>query len=446
MLSDTIVALATPPGRSALAVVRLSGADAFDVAERVIDRFASHPPRLATLARFTDKGEETLDRGVYLAFPGPNSYTGDDTVELTCHGGTTVAGRLLAALEDAGARPAQPGEFTRRAVLNGKMDLVQAEAVGDLIEATAPAQARVALHHLEGGLSHRLDQLREDLIELQALLGYHIDFPEEDEPPVPSEAIAARLRAVAGRVAQLLATSPAGERVHDGAIVVFAGRPNVGKSSLFNTLLGVERAIVTEVPGTTRDAIEAQTDFLGWPVRLVDTAGLRGGAERIEQLGIEVSQRYQQAADLVLLCVESGRDLEDEERALLDTPSPRGGMPVLVRTKADVTAESSEGIPVSAVTGDGVDALRKTVAEQVFGDRIQLTDIEPMLTRERHRQALASAHAALEQAGPHLRPGGDAVLAAHHVQEAVRSLDTLIGTVDIEDVLDRIFGSFCVGK
>ncbi|MEE8061973.1 MAG: tRNA uridine-5-carboxymethylaminomethyl(34) synthesis GTPase MnmE [Gemmatimonadales bacterium] len=446
MLSDTIVALATPPGRSALAVIRLCGADAFEVAGRVIDGFSPDPPRHATLAGFMDAAGEIIDRGIYLAFPGPQSYSGDDTVELTCHGGTTVAGRLVAALEAAGARPAHPGEFTRRAVLHGKLDLIQAEAVGDLVDATAPAQARAAVHQLEGGLSRRLERLREDLIEVQALLGYDIDFPEEDEPPVSRETMAGRLEDVDRQVAQLLATSPAGERVHDGAVVVLAGRPNVGKSSLFNTLLGVDRAIVTEVPGTTRDAIEAHTDFLGWPVRLVDTAGLRADAERIEQLGIEVSQRYQQAADVVLLCAESGRDLAPDERALLDTPLPRGGLPVLVRTKADLTQTASEGIPVSAVTGDGVDVLRKTVAERVFGDRIQLADLEPMLTRERHRRALGGAQEAMRQAAPHLEPEGDTVLAAHHVQEAVRALDTLIGTVDIEEVLDRIFSSFCVGK
>ena len=174
---------------------------------------------------------------------------------------------------------------------------------------------------------------------------------------------------------------------------------------------------MTEVPGTTRDAIEAHTDFLGWPVRLVDTAGLRADAERIEQLGIEVSQRYQQAADVVLLCAESGRDLAPDERALLDTPLPRGGLPVLVRTKADLTQTASERIPGSAVTVDGVDVLRKTVAERVFGDRIQLADLEPMLTRERHRRALGGAQEAMRQAAPHLEPEGDTVLAAHHVQE-----------------------------
>ena len=201
-------------------------------------------------------------------------------VELSCHGGLLAPARLLAALHAAGARPAAPGEFTRRAVLNGKLDLVQAEAVGDLIDAVAPAQARAALRQLDGGLSRRLAELRRVLVETEGLLAYDIDFPGEDDGPVSPARIAAQLEDVAGRVERLLATAPAAERLREGALLVLAGRPNAGKSSLFNALLGAERALVTEIPGTTRDAVEAHTDFLGWPVRLIDTAGLWDAPER----------------------------------------------------------------------------------------------------------------------------------------------------------------------
>jgi tRNA modification GTPase len=326
------------------------------------------------------------------------------------------------------------------------MDLIQAEAVGDLIDATAPAQARSALQQLDGGLSQRLMRLRTDLIGVVALLSYDIDFPGEDEPPVAPATVKERLDEVARQIDHLLKTAPAGERVREGAVVVLAGRPNVGKSSLFNALLGLDRAIVTEVPGTTRDAIEAGTSFLGWPVRLVDTAGLRADPDRIEQLGIEISHRYLQAADMVLLCVEADEELTVEEQDLLSTALPRGGFPLLVRTKVDLTESTPEGTSVSADTGIGLDVLRRTIAQRVFGDQIQLADLEPMLTRERHRVALQHAVESLRDARPFLEQPGDPVLAAHHVQQATGALDTLVGAVDVEDVLDRIFSSFCVGK
>jgi tRNA modification GTPase len=441
MLSDPIVALATPPGRAALAVIRLSGSGAFDVAARVITRFQAHPARRATLASFHEPDGQPIDRGLYTTFPRPHSYTGEDLVELSCHGGLLVPGRLLAALHAAGARPAAPGEFTRRAVLNGKLDLVQAEAVGDLIDATAPAQAHAALNQLEGGLSRRIAALRESLIEIQALLSYDIDFPEEDDGPVAPARIAAQIEAAAAQIRGLVATAPSAERLREGALMVFAGRPNAGKSSLFNALLGSERALVTEIPGTTRDAIEAHTDFLGWPVRLADTAGLWNAPEKIERMGVEVSRRYLAAADLVLLCVEAGREVGEDEDAIAEARPT-----LLLRTKADLAAKAGQGIAVSALTGEGLGVLRRAAAERVFADRINLADLEPGLTRERHRTTLSRALVALGGAVPHLGSGGDAVLAAHHVRQAADALEELLGSIDIEEVLDRVFGSFCVGK
>ncbi len=441
MLSDPIAALATPPGRSALAVIRLSGRGAFGVAQRVIQGFRAEPARAATLATFRTPDGAPIDRGLYIVFPAPASYTGEDMVELSCHGGLAVPARLLAALQAAGARPAHPGEFTRRAVLNGKLDLVQAEAVGDLIDATTPAQSRAALRQLEGGLSRRLQELRDHLVELQALLGYDIDFPGEDDGPVSPARVAAALAEAARQVDRLLATGPWGERLREGALVVFAGRPNAGKSSLFNALLGSERALVTEIPGTTRDAIEAPADFLGWPVRLVDTAGLQDAADRIERMGIEVSRRYLAAADLVLLCAEAGRSLGPDEAMMTD-----GRPGLVVRTKADLASAGPGELAVSCVSGAGLDVLRRTVAARLFGDRVSLADLEPALTRERHRDALARARAALDDARPHLGGEGDAVLAAHHVRRATLALDELVGAVDVEEVLARVFATFCVGK
>jgi tRNA modification GTPase len=440
MLSDPIAALATPPGRSALAVVRVSGPGALAVVARVVEGFRTDRPRVATLATFHHDGEP-IDRGLYTVFPGPHSYTGEDMVELSCHGGQLAPARLLAALHAAGARHASPGEFTRRAVLNGKLDLVQAEAVGELIDAVAPAQARAALRRLDGGLSQRIAELRESLVELQALLSYEIDFPGEDDGPVPPDRIAVAVEASRARIGRLLATAPSADRMRQGALLVLAGRPNVGKSSLFNALLGTDRALVTEIPGTTRDAIEAHTDFLGWPVRLVDTAGLADAEDRLERMGIEVSRRYLSVADLVLLCVESGRGLDGSEAALAGA---RGAL--VVRTKRDLANGAAEGLAVSSVTGEGIDELRRAVAERMFGDRIALGDLEPTLGSERHREALARAAAALEDAAEHLGPGGEAVLVSHHVRVATLALDELIGVVDVEEVLGKVFAGFCVGK
>jgi len=285
----------------------------------------------------------------------------------------------------AGARPAAPGEFTRRAVLNGRMDLLQAEAVADLIDATAPAQGRAALAQLEGNLSRRIQQLREQLLELETLLAYDIDFPGEDDGPVSPERIRDALTRAAHQVEQLLASAPAGERLREGALVVIAGRPNAGKSSLFNALLGNDRALVTEIAGTTRDAIEAHLSFHDWPVRLVDTAGLRSTDDRIEAMGVAVSRRWLDAADLVLLCVESGVEVSEEEHELLARRPA-----LLVRTKSDLVQVDGG---VSAVTGEGLDQLRRDAAERLFGARMNLADLEPGLTRERHRTALSAAQA-----------------------------------------------------
>ena len=441
MLSDPIVAIATPSGRGALAIVRLTGDGVFELAARVIEDFSVEPVRTARLAGFQAEDGTLIDRGIYLTFAGPHSYTGEDSLECTSHGGLVVPARLVTAFLAAGARMAAPGEFTRRALLNGRVDLLQAEAVGDLIDATATVQARSALHQLEGGLSRRIGTLREGLLEAMALLSYDLDFPEEDEGAVAPARIRAALEQARGDVAGLLATAPVGERLREGALVVLAGRPNAGKSSLFNALLGTSRALVTEVPGTTRDTIEAPVEVEGWPVRLADTAGLWDAPAELDRLGVEVSRRYLANADLVLLCAEAGRALgEDEERILADRPA------LLVRTKADLAPEGDGALATSIVSGQGLDRLRQKMVERLFAQGQGYADLEPMLTRERHRQGLTRAGAELDAAIDLFESGGEPVLTAHHLRQATLALDEVIGAVDIEDVLDRVFSRFCVGK
>src|SRR5690606_15978239 len=272
-------------------------------------------PRLLAVVH-PERGER-LDHALVTYFPGPASYTGEDTVELSTHGGMLTPQLVLDALLAAGARQAERGEFTRRALFNGKLDLLQAEAIGDLIDGHSPAVDGVAVHLMERGLSRRVEELRREVIGLEGMVAYSIDFPEEDEPPVPPEQIDTAAVAVMERLEALVRTVPHGELLRSGAMLVLAGRPNSGKSSLFNALLGLERAIVTEIPGTTRDALEAELTLEGYPFRLVDTAGLRPAADRVEAIGIEVARRYLEAAQLVLFCVPAGREIDSEEQGFL---------------------------------------------------------------------------------------------------------------------------------
>ena len=449
MLSDPIVALATPPGRSAVAVIRLSGRGAFDVAGRCLRPFHPDRPRAALRARLVHPGtDEHVDDVVAAPFPAPRSYTGEDVVEISTHGGLLVPGEAVAALVAAGARPAQPGEFTRRALLHGKLDLLQAEATADLIDAGAPAQRRRALRQLDRGLSSRLEALRGELLELEALIAYDIDFPEEDEGPVSPARVTAAWRAVRERIKALLATAPEGERLREGALLVIAGPPNAGKSSLFNALLGQERAIVTEVPGTTRDAIEASTVIAGFPFRLVDTAGLRDSDDRVEQIGIEVARRYVDAADLILFCEDHAAASGEQYARRRDAFLANLSAPVVrVTTKQDLaTRPPPDGLPVSVVTGVGLDALRARLAETAFGRLLALGDVEPAVTRARHRTALERALGEVESFSAARERGVDAAATATHLRAAVGALDDLIGVVTPDDVLDRLFASFCVGK
>jgi len=449
VLSDPIVALATPPGRSALALIRLSGRGAFDVAARVLRPFRPEPFRTVRRVQVVHPATGVpLDEGLAACFGGPASYTGEDFVELSTHGGLVAPAAAVGALVAAGARPATPGEFTRRALLNGKLDLLQAEATADLIDAGSPAQARRALQQLDRGLSRRLEQLRAELIELEALIAYEIDFPEEDEGPVAPERVERAWGAARQRIAHLIATAPEGERLREGALLVIAGRPNAGKSSLFNTLLGRERAIVTEVPGTTRDAIEAYAVLDGFPFRLVDTAGLRESDDRVERLGIEVSRKYLAAADLVLFCRDAGSETRDaaSREFLASCTAPV----VEVTTKVDLAdrppAGPSDRLGVSVVTGEGLAELRRKLAEVAFGRLLALGDVEPVVTRARHREALDRALAEVEAFQSAREGGVDAAAAATHLRAALGALDDLIGVVTPDDVLDRVFATFCVGK
>ena len=446
MIDDTIVAIASPPGRGAIAVIRLSGRDAFSIARRHV-RAWPEEPRVTHLCDFFD-GDQRLDQALVTAFPGPHSFTGEDTVEISTHGGYLVPSTVVAALTTSGARQAAPGEFTRRAVLNGKLDILQAEAIGDLIDASSRAMQDAALAQLDGSLSRRLSALRNQLLDLEALIAYDVDFPEEDDGPISHERIESAIKAVLSALDALLATAPAGEIVREGAVVVIAGPPNAGKSSLFNALLGKSRAIVTEIPGTTRDALEAVIDTGKWPLRLVDTAGLRPTADRIERLGIEVSERYLAGAEVVLACAETSESLEETVQAV-QARTKATVQPVL--TKADLVTNRDKiargVLSVSAETGFGLQRLIsrvEAIVDEQCGPR--MVDV-PMLTRVRHKQALELARSEIAQFETTWAEARLPVtVAAVHLRTAITALEELVGAVDVEDVLDRVFSSFCVGK
>jgi tRNA modification GTPase len=448
VLTDVIAAVSTPPGRSGIALLRVSGSGAHDIARAVLTQFSTEPWRCARLSPAVHPArDEQLDEVLYLTYEAPASYTGEDMVEISTHGGLLVPAEVLAALLAAGARQATPGEFTRRAVANGKLDLLQAEGVADLVDATAPAQRRAALGQLDRGLSQRIGELREQVLELEALIGYEIDFPEEDSGPVPPERIAGAIGDLQRALGRLIDTAGEGERLREGALAVIAGRPNAGKSSLFNALLGSERAIVTHVPGTTRDAIEAPATCDGFPFRLIDTAGLRDSEDTVERLGIEVSRRYLAAADVVIFCAEAGRPLTAEERTFLDgVESPC----VVVRTKSDLAraaqAPGDEEVLVSVETGEGLAALRQRLARLAFTALSERGDVEPFLTRERHREALERALTEVREFESARDAGVEGAVAATHLRAAVTALEDVIGLVTTEDVLERVFASFCVGK
>ena len=472
---DTIVAIATPPGSGALAIVRLSGGDALTVADHVfrgrrpLREAATHTAHYGRILRPAEAngaaaapGDEVVDDVIATVFRAPASYTGDDTVEITCHGSNLIAAAVVAALLRRGARAAEPGEFTRRAFLNGKLDLTQAEAVAEVIRSATAASLRGARNRLNGALGAQVAGLRERLLECAAQVELALDFAEEDVELAPGAEIAARVGEVRAAVAAMLATFRTGRLLRDGVQVVLAGPPNVGKSSLLNRLAQESRALVTDVPGTTRDVIREDLDLHGVAVRLHDTAGLRATDEAVERLGVERSIAAAADADLVLFVAAVDEPFPRAALAQVRAAvaggaaadAPRGApQVVVVANKCDLAAaaqgawEPPPALAVSARTGAGMDALSRLLVARTVGEAGSgYTERSALVASARHRDNLQRAGEALLRAQEAAAAGASGELVAADLRAAIAHLEEIVGIVAGDDVLNRIFAHFCIGK
>jgi len=448
-LRDTIVAISTPPGAGGLGIVRLSGPESRAIAEKLLHRddgLRWHP-WTALLANLIDEQGQTVDQVVATWFAAPRSYTAEDIVEISCHGSPLVLRHCVERALAAGARLADPGEFTFRAYLNGRIDLPQAEAVKDLIEATTLHQAKVAARQLEGGVSRLIQPAKTQLLELIALLEAGVDFAEDDISVAPASEVQCRITSIDGMVTRLIESFRYGKLVHDGLSLAIVGRPNVGKSSLFNALLESDRAIVTDIPGTTRDTVSEVAAIEGLPVRLVDTAGIREGRDIVESLGIERSFQAMADADLTLVVLDLSAPLTADDEALLDRVR-QGGQHLIAGNKCDLVRQMTEiegAIAVSARERIGIDLLQQRVLAVVAPEG-QYAPQSGFITSLRHEQLLRDCHDCLRLAEEGLRLGHPHDLLLVLFYNALAPLDALTGATTADDILNRIFSTFCIGK
>ena len=441
-----IAAIATAPGRGGIGVIRISGPR--------LDQFIAGiaggalPPRRAAVRAFLDARREVIDEGIALYFPAPHSYTGEDVLELQAHGGPVVLQMLLKRCLELGARTAQPGEFTRRAYLNDKLDLAQAESVADLIDAATTEAARGALRSLRGAFSERINELARGLIELRTLVEASLDFPDEELEIIKRADGDGQLAALRDKLREVLSASRQGSLLREGVQVVIAGRPNVGKSSLLNRLAGEELAIVTEIPGTTRDAIRQSISLDGVPAHIIDTAGLRESSDPVERIGVTRSWSAIEGADLVVLLVDATQGETSADRDILER-MPASLPRVRVMNKIDLLGrspslereDSMTTVWLSAKTGAGLDLLKQAVLQTIGWQAGSGEGL--FMARARHVQALQEAERYLEHAS---HQGGKLELFAEELRLAQEALGSITGEFSPDDLLGEIFGRFCIGK
>ncbi len=451
--NDTIAAIATPPGQGGVGIVRVSGSKVWEIADGIFQ--SSDRPSLAKGGTFlhgkvlADDGSE-IDEALCLIFRAPKSYTGEDTVEIQGHGGPVVLKKILRRCLDAGARMAEPGEFTKRAFLNGKMDLVQAEAVADLIHAQSDRAAKAALEQLEGGLSKKFNLLYDGLMETAADIETTLDFVEDELPDDVFLNLGKKLAESFQALENLLATWDEGQLLREGARVVIMGRPNAGKSTLFNVLLGHDRAIVTELPGTTRDVLEETFVLDGIPLRILDTAGLRETECLIEQEGIRRARAHSAAADIAIYLIDSSQPLSPEDSEHLAGLNPARTVVILNKSDKMISGfkfqiSGFQCLETALITGTGIAEVKTAISQKLGG--ISQAPAHAVIS-ERHRNLLETARVELEQARERIAGGGElgAAPAAEHLRAALEALGQVTGRVYYNELLDNIFSRFCIGK
>jgi len=452
MLDDTIVAIATPLGEGGLAVVRLSGPRALSIAEKSfqpVGKSSLKPSNAAThtihYGRVAREGK-VVDEVLLAVMRAPRTFTREDVVEITCHGGLLPAKLVLDAVLESGARLALPGEFTKRAFLNGRIDLTQAEAVADLIHSRTELALTAANEQLAGKLSQRINQLRDEMLKTLAHIEAHIDFPDEDISPDTREKLMGRLESAIAFMDELLRTANEGQLLRRGIRAAIIGRPNVGKSSLLNQLLGRDRAIVSPIPGTTSDTIEETANIRGLPVVFVDTAGLRESTDTVEMEGVRRSRQTFESAELILHVLDGAEPLTTADQKYLAEFA--GKKRILIGNKSDLTRRLNlpePSINVSCVTGEGVEALKDAIKELVWSGEIKAEMLQVMIN-SRHQEALKRARAATQQTFVALRDNLTLELVAMDLRIAVNAIGEIVGKTATEDLLDSIFSQFCIGK
>lgn len=447
MTGETIAAIATPPGRGGIGVIRLSGPSCIEVAQGVLGTLP--PPRQASLRQFRDAEGYPIDEGLALYFPAPASFTGEDVLELQGHGGPVVMDLLLQRVLQLGARLARPGEFSERAFLNGRLDLAQAEAVADLIDASSQQAARAAIASLQGGFSSRVNALVEGLIELRMHVESAIDFPEEEIDFLADRAIQHKLSELQQSLTEVLSSAVQGNLLREGMTVVIAGQPNAGKSSLLNRLVDREAAIVTAIPGTTRDLLREYMQLDGMPLHVVDTAGLRESDNEVEQEGIRRARDALASADRILLVVDDTAGISAADLALLvhlPTQTPltwvRNKIDLSGRVAGEQATDHGVEISLSAHSGVGMEALKQHLKVSMG---YQQRGEGQFMARRRHLDALQRAAACMQRADAHLQ-SGTGELMAEELRLAQAQLGEITGEFRADDLLGRIFASFCIGK
>jgi len=453
-MEDTIAAISTPIGEGGIAIIRVSGSRAFEVADRLFHsrrgratEFPSHTLHFGTIGNNGD----VIDQVMLAVMRAPRTYTKEDTIEINCHGGVLTARKVLALCLQGGARLAEPGEFTKRAFLNGRLDLTQAEAVMDLIRAKSDRAHTAAIHEMEGHLSAKVNQARDRLLTILAHIEAHIDFPEEDLGAQVREDLVRNTEEILQFVQTLLATAREGKILRDGISVAIVGRPNAGKSSLLNALVGRDRSIVTPIPGTTRDTIEESASISGVPFRFTDTAGIRTARGTVEALGVDRSRKALETSEIVLHIWDSSRPHSTADRRILEMSRGKSALHLL--NKSDLPSRLrlpreiavSESVRVSALTGTGLDALRERLVSLAYSGNVGMVGVDVAIN-ERHTSLLESAYKYLTQSNHMLSSSEPLELVSQQLRRSLDDIGEIVGKTSTEDILDKIFSTFCIGK